>query len=82
MHAAMDPSVVHGVHSLDAFLEHFPVPGEVWTHLFAMTNYYSALLLDHPPPGEGEPPWTGRSRSNRSGTAHRERLAAVVHAPA
>ena len=58
-HDAQQPSSQKGQqnhHSLDAFLSAFPVPGEQWTHLFAMTNYYSALLNNHPPPLPGEPP--------------------------
>ena len=46
-------------HSLDVFLSAFPVPGEPWTHLFAMANYYSALLSNHPAPCCGDPPWLG-----------------------
>lgn len=42
--------------ALDSVLRCFPVPGEPWVHIFGMANYYSSLLLDHPPPADGEPP--------------------------
>ena len=47
---------------VETFLSAFPVPGELWTHLFAMTNYYSAILHHHPPPTCGEPPRPGGPR--------------------
>lgn len=54
----------------DTLVSAFPVPGEVWCHLFTVANkrviraenslsfrtanYYSAVLTNHPPPKVGE----------------------------
>lgn len=35
----------------DVLLRCFPVPGEIWVHLYAATNYVSSLLTLYPPHG-------------------------------
>ena len=51
-----DDAVGHSV-LCDEILPQFPVPGELYVHLFAFANYYTALLYNHPPPAVDEPPY-------------------------
>ena len=49
-HPPEDASPLPSPGVCDYLMGCFPVPGEIWCHLFTTANYYTSVLQNHPPP--------------------------------
>lgn len=68
--------------TIDTVMRCFPVPGEPWVHIYGMANYYSSLLLDHPPPAAGAPPLLVNGWQHTGGQPSPYRIVYGTHNPA